>query len=95
MQHVIYDNFDQVYAFWEIGSLVYMKMLAYRSEETLSPRAFFFFFRYDNNQNKCTQFKKKIIRKFCKLSFKLAFVLKSELLWYIEPNYLSTVTHFC
>ena len=31
----IYDNFDQVYAFWEIGGFVYMKMLAYRSEETL------------------------------------------------------------
>ena len=28
----IHDNFDQVYAFWEIGSLVYMKLLAYRFE---------------------------------------------------------------
>ena len=36
MHYLIHDNFDQVYAFWEMGSLVYiMKMLAYRSEETL------------------------------------------------------------
>ena len=35
MNYLIHDNFDQVYTFWEIGSLVYMKMLAYRSEETL------------------------------------------------------------
>ena len=35
MHYIIADNFDQVYAFWEIGSLVYMKMLAYRSKETL------------------------------------------------------------
>ena len=35
MHYLIDDNPDQVYAFWEIGSLVYMKMLAYRSEETL------------------------------------------------------------
>ena len=34
MQYLIHDNFDQVHAFWEIGSLAYMKMLAYRSEET-------------------------------------------------------------
>ena len=66
-------------------------MLAYRSEESLtiknnsvlSPRAFF---RYDNNQNKRTQFKKKIIGKFCKLSFKLALVLKSKLSWYMKAN---------
>ena len=32
----IYGNFDKVlYAFWEIGDLVYMKMLAYHSEENL------------------------------------------------------------
>ena len=35
MNYLIHDNFDQVYAFWEISSLVYMKMLAYHSEETL------------------------------------------------------------
>ena len=35
MHYLIHDNPDQVYAFWEIGSLAYMKMLAYRSEETL------------------------------------------------------------
>ena len=101
MHYIIPDNFDQVYAFWEIGSLVYMKMLAYRSEETLIRKELFnfksygFFVSYDNNQNESTQFKKKIIGKFCKLSFKLALVLKSELLWYIEANYLSTVTPFC
>ena len=32
---VIHDNFDQVYAIWEIYSLVHIKMLAYCSEETL------------------------------------------------------------
>ena len=101
MHYIIPDNFDQVYAFWEIGSLVYMKMLAYRSEETLIRKELFnfksygFFVSYDNNQNESTQFKKKIIGKFCKLSFKLTLVLKSELLWYIEANYLSTVTPFC
>ena len=35
MRYLIHDNFDQVYAFCKIGSLAYMKMLAYRSEETL------------------------------------------------------------
>ena len=38
MHYVIHDNFDQVYAFWEIGNLVYMKMLAYCFEETLSEK---------------------------------------------------------
>ena len=32
---MIYDNFDLVYAFWEIIVLIYIKMLAYHSEETL------------------------------------------------------------
>ena len=31
MHYLMHDNFEKVYAFWEIGSLVYMKMLAYRS----------------------------------------------------------------
>ena len=35
MHQLIHDNFGQVYTFWEIGSLAYMKLLAYRSEETL------------------------------------------------------------
>ena len=35
MHYGINDNFAQVYDFWEIGSLVYMKMSAYRSEKTL------------------------------------------------------------
>ena len=35
MHYLIHDNYGQVYAFWGIGSLVYMKMLAYRSQETL------------------------------------------------------------
>ena len=30
MHYPIHDSFDQVYAFWEIGSLAYMKMLVYR-----------------------------------------------------------------
>ena len=52
------------------------------------------FFRYDINQKESTQFKKKIIWKFFKLSFKLALVLKSKLLWYTEANYLSAVAPF-
>ena len=50
MHYLIYDNFDQVYGFWEIGGLVCKKMLAYRprkpwsekNNSTLSPRDFFF-----------------------------------------------------
>ena len=86
MHYLIHDNSDQVYVFWEIGSLVYMKMLAYRSEETLIRKESFnfksygSFFRYDNNQNESTQFKNEIIGKFCKLSFQLVLVLKSDLL---------------
>ena len=49
MHYLIYDNFDQVYGFWEIGGLVCKKMLAYRprkpwsekNNSTLSPRDFF------------------------------------------------------
>ena len=49
MHYLIYDNFDQVYGFWEIGGLVCKKMLAYRprkpwsekNNSTLSRRDFF------------------------------------------------------
>ena len=73
MQHVIYDNFDQVYAFWEIGSLVYMKMLAYRSEETLSPRAFFFFSDMITTKTNAPSSKRKLLGNFvnCPLSWHL------------------------
>ena len=48
MHYLIYDNFDQVYGFWEIGGLAYKKMLVYRprkpwsekNNSTLSPRDF-------------------------------------------------------
>ena len=35
MHYLIHDNFKQVYALWEIGSIVYMRMLEYRFEESL------------------------------------------------------------
>ena len=76
---------------WRCQHTVPRKLWSEKNNSNLNPRDFF---RYDNNQNESNQFKKKIIEKFCKLSFKLALVLKSELLWYIEANYLSTVTPF-
>ena len=86
MHYLIYDSFDQVYPFWEIGGLLYMKMLTYRSEETLTEK---------NNstlssrapppdikqaKTKATSSKRKLLGDFvnCPLS-KLALVLKSEL----------------
>ena len=34
MHYLIYSNFDQIYACWEITDFVYKKMLGYHSKET-------------------------------------------------------------
>ena len=76
MHYLIYDSFDQVYPFWEIGGLLYMEMLTYRSEETLTEKNNSTLSsrapppRYQTGQNESNQFKKKITGRFCKLSFK-------------------------
>ena len=54
MRYLIYGNFDEVYAFWEIAYFKYKKMLGYRSEKTLIRK-------YPKKEN--TQIRKKIIGK--------------------------------
>ena len=40
MHYLIYGNFDQVYAYWEITNLVCKKMLEYCSEKTLTRKEY-------------------------------------------------------
>ena len=42
MHYLIYGNFDQVYACWEITNLVCKKMLEYCSEKTLTRKEYIY-----------------------------------------------------
>ena len=68
MHYLIYGNFDQVYACWEITNLVCKKMLEYCSEKTLTRKEYiiqFLALGQKKQKKENTQIRKKIIGKLC------------------------------
>ena len=68
MHYLVYGNFDQVYACWEITNLVCKKMLEYCSEKTLTRKEYiiqFLALGQKKQKKENTQIRKKIIGKLC------------------------------